>query len=156
MEIYKERFNLNEKIQNVIKDITKKYNDLDTQNRTGDQVKIVYQQEIDPIPVYDDKIRIFEVLSNLLNNAIKLSEGNPINITVEIVPNTQNHEKDSKTKLSFLVEWMIITRLVKWLWYQLSIMARGSIRIFCLGCLQNLLQNLIKVQVWGCISQKVS
>ena len=98
LEIHKERFNLNEKIQNVIKDITKKYNDLDTQNRPGDQVKIVYQQEIDPIPVYADKIRIFEVLSNLLNNAIKFSEGNPINITVEIVPNTQSHEKDSKNQ----------------------------------------------------------
>lgn len=98
LEIHKEGFNLNEKIQNVIKDITKKYNDLDTQNRPGDQVKIVYQQEIDPIPVYADKIRIFEVLSNLLNNAIKFSEGNPINITVEIVPNTQSHEKDSKNQ----------------------------------------------------------
>ena len=98
LEIHKERFNLNEKIQNVIKDITKKYNDLDTQNRPGDQVKIVYQQEIDPIPVYADKIRIFEVLSNLLNNAIKFSEGNPIKITVEIVPNTQSHEKDSKNQ----------------------------------------------------------
>ena len=38
------------------------------------------------------------MLSNLLNNAIKFSEGNPINITVEIVPNTQSHEKDSKNQ----------------------------------------------------------
>lgn len=98
LEIHKEQFNLNEKIQNVIKDITKKYNGMDTQNRTRDQAKIVYQQESNPIPVNADKIRIFEVLSNLLNNAIKFSEGNPINITVEIVPNTQSHEKDSKNQ----------------------------------------------------------
>ena len=97
MEIHKERFNLNEKIQNVIKDITKRSHDLPTSNGSENQVRIVYQPKTDPIPVYADKIRLFEVLSNLLNNAIKFSEGNPINIIIELL-NTQSYEKDPRNQ----------------------------------------------------------
>lgn len=96
LEIHKERFNLNEKIQNVIKDITKRSNDIDTSNNPEGQVNILYQPKIDPIPVNADKIRLFEVLSNLLNNAIRFSEGKPINITVEKVKNNEDSEKDTK------------------------------------------------------------
>lgn len=98
LEIHKERFNLNEKIQNVIRDITKKSNDRATANSSENQVRIVYHPKIDPIPVYADKIRLFEVLSNLLNNAIKFSEGNPINIIVEKVTNNVGHEKNPRNQ----------------------------------------------------------
>lgn len=98
LEIHKERFNLNEKIQNVIRDITKKSNDRATANSSENQVRIVYHPKIDPIPVYADKIRLFEVLSNLLNNAIKFSEGNPINIIVEKVTNNVGHEKNPRNE----------------------------------------------------------
>lgn len=98
LEIHKERFNLNEKIQNVIKDITKRSNDIGTPNNPESQVNIFYQPKIDPILVNADKIRLFEVLSNLLNNAIKFSEGKPIDITVEKVTNNKDFEKDTKNQ----------------------------------------------------------
>ncbi len=98
LEIHKERFNLNEKIQNVIKDITKRSNDIGTPNDPERQVNIFYQPKIDPILVNADKIRLFEVLSNLLNNAIKFSEGKPIDITVEKVTNSKDSEKVTKNQ----------------------------------------------------------
>ena len=101
LEIHKEQFNLNEKIQNVIRDITKRSNDLATANSSENQVRIIYHPKIDPIPVYADKIRLFEVLSNLLNNAIKFSEGNPININVEKVTNNPSHEKNPRNQTFF-------------------------------------------------------
>lgn len=83
LEIHKEYFNLNEKINNVIKDISKQTGENSHSSNAGKEVNIRFNPSIDPLVVYADKIRIFEVISNLLNNAIKFSEGNPIFITAE-------------------------------------------------------------------------
>lgn len=81
--IQKEYINLNEKIKNVIKDIYKKKHDIADGNANGN--KIIFETAQDPITVFVDKIRIFEVLSNLINNAIKFSNNEPITIKVDIV-----------------------------------------------------------------------
>jgi signal transduction histidine kinase len=94
LELHKEYFNLNEKIQNVIKDIHNKtslsspYDDSPTSY--GD---IDFVSQDDPITVFADKIRIFEVLSNLINNAIKFSNGKLITISAIKFQNNGNETK---------------------------------------------------------------
>ena len=81
LELHRESFNLNEKIENVIKDMSNKSNNYNGPNNPHDPIEIDFEPQQDPINVFADKIRIFEVLSNLLNNAIKFSNGKPITIS---------------------------------------------------------------------------
>jgi signal transduction histidine kinase len=83
LELHKETFNLNEKIQNVIKDIHNKTNLSSHHDNSYTSINIVFEPQDDPIMVSADKIRIFEVLSNLINNAIKFSNGEPITISAK-------------------------------------------------------------------------
>jgi signal transduction histidine kinase len=63
----KERFNINDKIRNVINDIKLKEN----------EVEIIFAEpKVDPIIVEADRLRIYEVISNLLTNAIKFTKKN--------------------------------------------------------------------------------
>ena len=82
LQLHKESFNLNEKIHNVIKDVRNKAI-LSSQhgNLMSTPIDIVFEPPIDPIIVFADKVRIYEVISNLLNNAIKFSDCRPITIT---------------------------------------------------------------------------
>lgn len=85
LQLHKEYFNLNEKIQNVLKDIHGKYNAslLSSLSGTLNNINIEFEPTEDPVTVFADKIRIFEVLTNLLTNAIKFSEDKPITISVK-------------------------------------------------------------------------
>ncbi len=87
LELHKESFNLNEKIKNVIKDVHTKA-DLSSHHASPSftPVDIVFESQEDPITVFADKIRIFEVLSNLINNAIRFSNGKPITISAKVIP----------------------------------------------------------------------
>jgi two-component system, OmpR family, sensor histidine kinase VicK len=65
LKLNKEKFNINEKIRNVVNDIVKS---------SKDGIEIAFlEPRADPIFVEADKIRIYEVVSNLLINAIKFS-----------------------------------------------------------------------------------
>jgi signal transduction histidine kinase len=64
LKLNKEKFNINEKIRTVIEDIKSKQ----------DEIEIIFKQELDPIIVEADKLRIYQVISNLLNNALKSSK----------------------------------------------------------------------------------
>jgi two-component system sensor histidine kinase VicK len=62
LKLNKVKFDINEKIRNVINDIKSK----------EDNIEISFDEpKIDPIVVEADKLRIYEVISNLLNNAVK-------------------------------------------------------------------------------------
>jgi signal transduction histidine kinase len=61
LKLNKEKFNINQKIRNVINDIKSKDN----------AIHIGFDPKIDPVIVEIDKLRIYEVISNLLNNAAK-------------------------------------------------------------------------------------
>lgn len=65
LKLNKEKFNINEKIRNVVNDIVKSSKD-------GIEITFI-EPKADPIFVEADKIRIYEVVSNLLINAIKFS-----------------------------------------------------------------------------------
>ncbi len=82
LELHKESFNLNEKIHNMIKDIHNKTN-FSPHYGNFSSIEIVFEPQEDPVMVSADKIRIFEVLSNLINNAIKFSNGEPITISAK-------------------------------------------------------------------------
>jgi signal transduction histidine kinase len=65
LKLNKERFNINEKIRHVINDIKSK----------KDEIEITFAEpKVDPIVVEADKVRIYEVISNLLANAIKFTK----------------------------------------------------------------------------------
>jgi signal transduction histidine kinase len=65
LKLNKEKFNINEKIRNVINDIKSK----------EERIEITFAEpKVDPIVVEADKIRIYEVISNLLINAIKFTK----------------------------------------------------------------------------------
>ena len=67
LKLNKERFNINEKIRNVVNDIIIKSKE--------DEIEItIVEPQMDPIIVEADKIRIYEVISNLLTNAIKFTK----------------------------------------------------------------------------------
>jgi signal transduction histidine kinase len=67
LKLNKEKFNINEKIGNVIDDIESKEQD--------NKISIIFdEQEADPIIIEADKLRIYQVISNLLNNALKSSK----------------------------------------------------------------------------------
>ncbi|MBA2268867.1 MAG: HAMP domain-containing histidine kinase, partial [Nitrosopumilus sp.] len=83
LELHKESFNLNEKIQNVIKDIHNKPNLSPHHDNSSTPIDIIFELQEDPITVSADKVRIFEVLSNLINNALKFSNGKPITISAK-------------------------------------------------------------------------
>jgi signal transduction histidine kinase len=86
LNIKKEPFNLNDVITNVIDDImTNRGSPMGDQKKDSDVMKISYQPQ--HIFVEADKIRITQVISNLLNNAVKFTEekGGDIRISTQNV-----------------------------------------------------------------------
>ena len=75
------RFDLNQKIENVIEDIKQQMG-----ADTNKKVRIEFEPK-DSITVTGDKTRIFQVFSNLLNNALKFTDDGTI-----IVNAQKNHE----------------------------------------------------------------
>jgi signal transduction histidine kinase len=66
LSLNKEKFNINEKIRNIIDDLKLRH-----------KVEITFADpKLDPIVVEADKVRIYEVISNLLVNAIKFTQKN--------------------------------------------------------------------------------
>ncbi|MDQ4015259.1 MAG: HAMP domain-containing histidine kinase [Thermoproteota archaeon] len=75
LDLSKENFNLVQKIRNVIRDIKS------SQDEKADAIEIVYDAPDEPIMIEADKTRIYEVVSNLLTNAIKFTDSGTITIT---------------------------------------------------------------------------
>ena len=89
LKISKSPIDLNEKIKTVINDIQNGY---DTESNKN--VKFLFQPK-DSITVYADRDRIYQVLSNLLNNAIKFTKNGTITINASVNHNTNNHNKEA-------------------------------------------------------------
>jgi signal transduction histidine kinase len=74
--------NVNEKIRNVI-------NDVKSQIHNPDKLKIVFAETKSPIYVHADKTRIYQVIANLINNAIKFTEEGTISIMAKVKGNDE-------------------------------------------------------------------
>lgn len=77
MKLNKIVFDLNVKIQNVIKDISQQ-----TELSNNDKVKIEFIP-IEKVDIIADKEKIFEVFANLVNNAIKFTKQGTITINLK-------------------------------------------------------------------------
>jgi signal transduction histidine kinase len=108
LKLNKEKFNINEKIRNVINDI---------KSKERDKIKITFDEPtMDPIVVQADKIRIYQVISNLLTNAIKFTKksigGGDVSsssdsITVFTSINKSNNTYEKNTDISIGYEVII-------------------------------------------------
>jgi two-component system, OmpR family, sensor histidine kinase VicK len=82
LNLHKERVNINEKIRNAVKDIESQ-----THNP---ELKIAFLASKDPIYVKADKTRLYQVIANLLGNAIKFTKQGSISVSVDV--NDNNNE----------------------------------------------------------------
>ena len=89
LKISKSPVDLNEKIKTVINDIQNGY---DTESNKN--VKFLFQPK-DSITVYADRDRIYQVLSNLMNNAIKFTKSGTVTINTSLNHKTDNHNKEA-------------------------------------------------------------
>jgi signal transduction histidine kinase len=77
LKLQKEQINLQEKIERVIEDV-KPFVD------QGKQLQIVFEPKVnEPVIVEADRTKLFEVISNLLRNAIKFTSKGTIKIVLE-------------------------------------------------------------------------
>jgi signal transduction histidine kinase len=95
LELHKERFDLNELITSIIDDIMATEADsmvygLPARRKGKNNVKITYQPQ-KQLLVYADRNRISQVISNLLNNALKFTPEGHIIINTE-----KNKERNSR------------------------------------------------------------
>jgi signal transduction histidine kinase len=77
LRLNKEKVNINEKIRNVI-------NDVKGQIHNPDKLKITFSETKCPINVQADKTRLYQVIANLLVNAIKFTKEGTISISANI------------------------------------------------------------------------
>ena len=80
LRLNKEKVDMNEKIKNVI-------NDVKGQIHNPDKLKIAFSETKYPIYVQADKTRLYQVIANLLTNAIKFTEEGTISISANIKDN---------------------------------------------------------------------
>ena len=86
LKLRKERVNINEKIVNVKKDFENQF------PRSGTaRTLLIELDENNPIYVHADKLRLYEVLANLLGNAIKFTQKGTITISADIRSNRDNN-----------------------------------------------------------------
>jgi signal transduction histidine kinase len=82
LKLDKEQFNLNENILNVIKDVK-------SQIPSPDKLKILYSELLKPLYIEGDKLRLYQVIANLLRNAIKFTKEGTISISTDMKDNTE-------------------------------------------------------------------
>ena len=83
LKLNKEQFDLKENIYSVVKDIT-------NQIKENDDVKISFIEPDNAFFVEADRTRMYQVISNLLTNAIKFTQRGSIILTSEIIKNSND------------------------------------------------------------------
>jgi two-component system, OmpR family, sensor histidine kinase VicK len=91
LKLNRERFDLRENIDSVIKDIT-------SQIKDKYDVKISFIEPEYPFFVEGDRTTIYQVISNLISNSVKFTQRGDITITAEIIKNN-NDSNDNNGRL---------------------------------------------------------
>ena len=95
LRLNKTTFDMNEKINNVIRDLTPKKNvNDDDNNRTNQNVKFIFQPTKEPIMIFADKERVYQVISNLIKNALKFIPSNDGIIEIILEKIRESNEKE--------------------------------------------------------------
>ncbi|HEY7572107.1 MAG TPA: ATP-binding protein, partial [Nitrososphaeraceae archaeon] len=90
LKLNKERFDVAEKINDVINDII--HAQFANAKETGD-IDIEFDKPVTPLFINADRVRIYEVVSNLLNNAVSSTRRNgKITISIQVVKRTTNND----------------------------------------------------------------
>ncbi len=87
LKLSKTSFELNEKIKSAINDRENGHD-----NGSNNNVKILFPPK-EPITVFADRDRIYQVLSNLLNNALKFTNNGTITVNTSLI-SSDNHNKE--------------------------------------------------------------
>jgi signal transduction histidine kinase len=88
LKLNRERFDLGENIDSVVKDIT-------SQIKDKYDVKISFVEPEYPLVVEGDRTRIYQVISNLISNSVKFTQRGDITITAEIIKNNNDSNNDN-------------------------------------------------------------
>jgi signal transduction histidine kinase len=78
LELHKERFNLKDILSNLIQDYRSQ---IEKKDNNEQNLKILYEPGNDNVFINADKIRITQVISNLINNSLKFTKLGKISIT---------------------------------------------------------------------------
>jgi signal transduction histidine kinase len=95
LKLSKKQIDLSKKIENVISDIE---DGADTEIN-GRKNKIVFQRR-ESITVYADKDRIYQVISNLLSNALKYTDNGAVTINAYLNHNANNDNNEAIVTIS--------------------------------------------------------
>jgi signal transduction histidine kinase len=97
LNLNKEQFNLNDVITNAIDDIVTNRLSSSPSSKTNDNnsaIKIWYKPQ--DVFVYADKGRISQVISNLLDNAVKFTKDKEGTITIMVEKKEKEHQKNQQ------------------------------------------------------------
>ena len=95
LKLKKTTFDMNEKINNVIRDLSPKKNlHNDDNNSSNQNVKFIFQPTKEPIMVFADKERIYQVISNLIRNALKFIPFNDGKIEISLEKVKEEEDKE--------------------------------------------------------------
>jgi two-component system, OmpR family, sensor histidine kinase VicK len=89
LKLNKEKFDINKKILNVIKDVEKQISD-------PNKLKILFTEPRETIFVDADKGRIYQVIANLLNNAIKFTKEGTILVSVRMTQKKGGNKEEKE------------------------------------------------------------
>jgi two-component system, OmpR family, sensor histidine kinase VicK len=92
LKLKKTTFDMNEKINNVIRDLTSKTNLND--NSSNQDIKFIFQPTKEPIMIFADKERTYQVISNLIRNALKFIPFNDGKIEISLGKVKEEEDKE--------------------------------------------------------------
>lgn len=90
LKLDKSKFDLNEKVNNVINDLT-----VAIESVRNHKINLIFLQPKEPIMVFADKVRIYQVVNNLLTNAVKFTQEGTVITTIE-----KEHDKEENKEFA--------------------------------------------------------